>query len=107
MFIDKCYMVCHVVDCYSTYRDKRVQERQSLVNVRKLVKDLADMHPDHPFDVVIAELVANSLDSKAKSIALEWDDTAGILCQSARGLIDPSGFVSASCQRKKEQRSGG
>ena len=56
-----------------------MQEHHSRVNVRKLVKDLADMYPDHPFDVVITELVANSLDSKAKSIALEWDDSAGIL----------------------------
>ena len=54
-------------------------EHHSRVNVRKLIEDLADMYPDHPFDVVIAELVANSLDSKAKSIGLEWDDTAGIL----------------------------
>ncbi len=56
-----------------------MQERHSRVNFRKLVKDLADMYPDHPFDVVVTELVANSLDSKAKSISIYWDDEANVL----------------------------
>ena len=56
-----------------------MQERYSRVNVRKLIKDLAEMYSDHPFDVVIAELVANSLDSSAKSISIEWDNDACVL----------------------------
>lgn len=56
-----------------------MQERYSRVNVRRLVGDLADMYSDHPFDVVITELVANSLDSKAKSISVEWDNDASVL----------------------------
>ena len=56
-----------------------MQENHSRVNFRKLVKDLADMYPDHPFDVVVTELVANSLDSKAKSISIGWDNEAKVL----------------------------
>lgn len=56
-----------------------MQERSSRVNVRKLIRDLADMYSDHPFDVVIAEIVANSLDSKAKSISIDWDNNASVL----------------------------
>ena len=55
------------------------QEQYSQVNFRKLVRDLADMYPDHPFDVVISELVANSLDAKARNIALDWDDNLKVL----------------------------
>ena len=56
-----------------------MQEQYSQVNFKKLVRDLADMYPDHPFDVVITELVANSLDAKAESIALSWDDDSRVL----------------------------
>lgn len=49
------------------------------MNFRKLVSDLADMYPDHPFDVVITELVANSLDAKAGIIEIEWDDNRSVL----------------------------
>ncbi len=61
------------------------------MNVRKLIKDLADMYSDHPFDVVIAELVANSLDSKAKSIAVDWDNGAGVLTvtDDGEGMTEP------------------
>ena len=55
------------------------QEQHSQVNFKKLVSDLADMYPDHPLDVVITELVANSLDAKAKSIAVDWDDDSKVL----------------------------
>ena len=62
----------------------------SRVNFRKLVKDLADMYYDHPFDVVITELVANSLDAKAKSIAIDWDDQAKVLvvADDGAGMTD-------------------
>lgn len=49
------------------------------MNFRKLVSDLADMYTDHPFNVVIAELVANSLDAKAGIIEIEWDDNRSVL----------------------------
>ena len=56
-----------------------MQEYHSKVNFRKLVKDLSDMYSDHPFDVVVTELAANSLDSKAKSIAIDWDSVTNVL----------------------------
>ena len=56
-----------------------MQERQSQVNFRKLVRDLADMYQDHPFDVVISELVANCLDAKAENILIDWDDGSRVL----------------------------
>ena len=56
-----------------------MQEQHSQVNFKKLVADLADMYPDHPFDVVITELVANSLDAKAKRISLTWEDNLKVL----------------------------
>ena len=62
-----------------------MQEQPSRVNFKKLVSDLADMYPDHPFDVVIAELVANSLDAKAESIALSWDDNLKVLVVEDNG----------------------
>lgn len=62
----------------------------SRVNFRKLVKDLADMYYDHPFDVVVTELVANSLDAKAKSIAIDWDDQAKalVVADDGAGMTD-------------------
>lgn len=57
----------------------------SQVNFRKLVKDLADMYSDHPFDVVITELVANALDAKAKIIEVEWDNNSKILIVADNG----------------------
>lgn len=56
-----------------------MQANVSKVNFRKLVKDLADMYSDHPFDVVVTELVANSLDAMSKFIAIDWDDQAKVL----------------------------
>lgn len=67
-----------------------MQQRYSKVNFRKLVKDLADMYSDHTFDVVIAELVANSLDSEARSISIEWDEESQILVvtDDGNGMTD-------------------
>ena len=62
-----------------------MQEYSSKVNVKKLVRDLADMYSDHPFDVVITELVANSLDAKAKTIDVSWNDDDSILVISDDG----------------------
>ncbi len=62
-----------------------MQEYSSKVNVKKLVCDLADMYSDHPFDVVITEVVANSLDAKAKTIDLSWNEEANVLVVSDDG----------------------
>lgn len=59
--------------------DRAMEEQHSQVNFRKLVSDLADMYSDHPFDVVITDLVANSLDAKARTIEIEWEDNRSVL----------------------------
>ena len=70
-----------------------MQEQMSKVHVRKLVKDLADMYPDNPFDVAVAELVANSLDAQASTINLSWDDASKVLVVHDNGNgMDPSQF---------------
>ena len=67
-----------------------MQERYSKVNFRKLVKDLADMYPDHTFDVVLTELVANSLDSKARNVSIDWDNESKVLviADDGHGMTD-------------------
>lgn len=67
-----------------------MQARFSRVNVRKLIKDLADMYPDAPFDVVVSELVANALDAKASTIRIDWDDNKKILviADDGRGMSE-------------------
>ena len=62
-----------------------MQEKVSQVNVGKLVRDLADMYPDHSFDVVISELVANSLDANATAVSIDWDNDAKVLVVEDNG----------------------
>ena len=62
-----------------------MQEKVSQVNVGKLVRDLADMYPDHSFDVVITELVANSLDANATAISIDWDGEENVLVVEDNG----------------------
>ena len=45
---------------------------QSSVNFKNLIKDLADMYPFDVGTVVLIELVANSLDSKATLIDIDY-----------------------------------
>ena len=56
-----------------------MQANRSKVNFRKLVHDLADMYQDATFDVVLTELIANSLDAKASAISVSWDDLQRVL----------------------------
>ena len=70
-----------------------MQVHHSKVNFRKLVRDFADMYQDPTFDVVITELVANSLDAQAGEISIDWDATAGILVIADDGVgMDHSTF---------------
>jgi len=46
---------------------------ESSVNFENLIKDLADMYPFDVGTVVLVELVANSLDSKATRISIDYD----------------------------------
>ena len=71
-----------------------MQERYSQVNFRKLVKDLADMYTDDPFDVVISELVANALDAKAEKISIDWNENSDVLIVEDDGEgMDASQFA--------------
>ena len=48
-------------------------KHESSVNFENLIKDLADMYPFDVGTVVLVELVANSLDSKATRISIDYD----------------------------------
>ena len=51
------------------------------------------MYPDSPFDVAVAELVANSLDAQASIINLSWDDASKVLVVHDNGNgMDASQF---------------
>src|SRR3989338_2061711 len=51
----------------------------SSVNFRNLIKDLAEMYPYDVTEVVVVELVANSLDAKAARISINYDSKNKIL----------------------------
>jgi hypothetical protein len=60
-------------------------KHQSSVNFENLIKDLADMYPFDVGTVVLVELVANSLDSKATLINISYDDQAKSLVVTDNG----------------------
>ena len=61
---------------------------ESSVNFENLIKDLADMYPFDVGTVVLIELVANSLDSKATSIKINFDSAGNTLtvCDNGTGM---------------------
>ncbi len=66
---------------------------ESSVNFQNLIRDLADMYPQDISDIVIVELVANSLDAHAQRIAIDYDPCAKILVISDNGAgMDASQF---------------
>ena len=70
-----------------------MQEQRSKVNFRKLVQDLASMYGDDTFDVVVSELVANSLDAKPSQISIDWDEKKRILVVTDDGIgMDSNAF---------------
>lgn len=52
---------------------------ESSVNFRNLIRDLADMYPYDISEVVVVELIANSLDAKAKTIRLSYNPQEKVL----------------------------
>ena len=58
---------------------------ESSVNFENLIKDLADMYPLDVGTVVLVELVANSLDSKATRIAIDFNPQTHVLTVSDNG----------------------
>jgi len=52
---------------------------ESTVNYQNLIRDLAEMYPFEEAQVVVVELVANSLDAKATRISISYDTQSKIL----------------------------
>jgi len=58
---------------------------ESSVNFENLIRDLADMYPFEVGTVVLAELVANSLDSQATKISIDLDPRTEVLVVTDNG----------------------
>ncbi len=66
---------------------------ESAVNYQNLIRDLAEMYPFEVAEVVLVELVANSLDAKASRISIECDFHGKVLIIEDNGLgMDASQF---------------
>ena len=61
---------------------------ESSVNFQNLIRDLADMYPREVDEVVIVELVANSLDAGANRISIDYDPAGKTLIISDDGPGD-------------------
>jgi len=58
---------------------------ESSVNFQNLIRDLAEMYPFDIADVVVVELVANSLDAKATKISIEYSPQKKVLVVQDNG----------------------
>lgn len=62
-----------------------MQQHESGVNFKNLIRDLADMYPQAVDEVVAVELVANSLDAKATRIAIDYHPARNTLVITDNG----------------------
>ncbi len=62
-----------------------MNRHESTVNFRNLIRDLADMYPREVAEVVVVELIANSLDAKANRIAIDYDPVRNVLVVADNG----------------------
>lgn len=62
-----------------------MKQRKSSVNFRNLIRDLAEMYPFDISEVVLTELVANSLDARSTTIEINYDPKLSILIVSDNG----------------------
>lgn len=58
---------------------------ESGVNYRNLIRDLAEMYPFEVADVVVVELIANSLDAGASCISINFDASTRVLVVEDNG----------------------
>ncbi|HDP94532.1 MAG TPA: hypothetical protein ENN40_04120 [Candidatus Aminicenantes bacterium] len=58
---------------------------ESSVDFKRLIQDLADMYPNDVSEVVVTELVANSLDAKATCIKIDYDSGNKVLVVEDNG----------------------
>ncbi|HPP29416.1 MAG TPA: ATP-binding protein [bacterium] len=69
------------------------REGKSGVNVKRLVKNIADQYPFEPQKAAIIELIANSLDARASLIEIVLDKEEGILSLKDNGIgMDKGAF---------------
>jgi hypothetical protein len=83
-------------------------EGKSGVNVRRLVRNIADQYPFKPQIAVIVELIANCLDAKASKIEINFNKLDGILEVTDNGsgmdrgqLIEYHDFAATTKERGK------
>lgn len=62
-----------------------MQQHESGVNFQNLIRDLADMYPQEVDEVVVVELVANSLDAGATRIAIDYSPSSNVLVITDNG----------------------
>lgn len=60
--------------------------KYSLVNFQNLIQDLVDMYPYNIFEVIITELVANSLDARANEIKIFFIKDKNLLIVEDNGM---------------------
>ena len=70
-----------------------MNRHESTVNFQNLIKDLADMYPQEVDEVVVVELIANSLDAGASRISIDYDPAINVLVVTDNGRgMDSSQF---------------
>ena len=66
---------------------------KSSVNFQNLIRDLAEMYTFEVPEVVVVELIANSLDAKASRISIDYDPSKKVLVVQDDGEgMSPSQF---------------
>lgn len=68
-----------------------MNRHESTVNFQNLIRDLADMYPQEVDEVVVVELIANSLDARADRISLDYDSSTNVLVVTDNGRGMDSG----------------
>ena len=62
-----------------------MNRHESTVNFQNLIRDLADMYPQEVDEVVLVELIANSLDAGADRISIEYNPATNVLIVADNG----------------------
>ena len=68
-----------------------MNRHESTINFQNLIRDLAEMYPQEVDEVVVVELIANSLDAGANRISVEYDSATNILVITDNGRGMDSG----------------
>ena len=60
--------------------------KYSMVNFQNLIQDLVDMYPYNIVEIIITELVANSLDARASAISISFNKDKNLLIVEDNGI---------------------